>query len=118
MQEKRKSRRINLVDPPVIYDAHSDKLLGTMADISADGFKIITYNQMEQGQDYLLRINLPEENGDGRDVVVKVNVKWCNTGLNKFFIAGCVITKIEAKGRLDLSTLMIKGATKSKGGII
>jgi hypothetical protein len=118
MEEKRESRRINLVDPPLIYDAHSDKLLGTMVDISAGGFKIITYNKMEQGQDYLLRINLPEESGDGRNVVVKVNVKWCNSGLNKFFIAGCSITEIEATGRLELSTLMIKGATKSKGGII
>ena len=115
MHEKRKFKRINLVEHPIVYDAHSNKLLGTMVDISAGGFKIITNSQMEQDQEYLLRIVSPEDVGEGKNIVVKVTVRWCNRDLNAiFFTAGCFLAETETKAKLELSVLMLKGGKKSE----
>jgi hypothetical protein len=124
MQENRKSIRVNLLNPPEIYDAHSNELLGNMVDISLGGFKIITNNQMEQGKEYLLSINLPEGICDSKSVVVKADVRWCSKDINpnwcskdinpnlfaSLFASGCYFVQIEAKGRIDLAVLMLNGA--------
>jgi len=121
MQENRKSIRVNLLNPPEVYDAHSNELLGNMVNISLGGFKIITNNQMEQGKEYLLSINLPEGTCGSKSVVVKADVRWCSKDINpnwcskginpnlfaSSFASGGYFVQIEAKGRIDLAVLML-----------
>ena len=113
MQENRKVRRVDLSYHPNVYDAHSNKLLGNIVDISAGGFKLITKNKMEQGKEYLLNINLPEEIGDSKSVEVKASVCWCGENTDPaLFTSGCYLIQIEAKGRLDLAALMSSYGSK------
>jgi hypothetical protein len=115
MQEKRKFERINLNEHPIVYDAHSNKLLGTMVDLSAGGFRIMTNCKMEKDQDYLLRIVSPKGNSEGKNIVVKVNVRWCNRDLGSiFFAVGCFLAESDTKARLELSALMLKGLKNTK----
>jgi hypothetical protein len=89
MKEKRKSIRVNLLNHPEVYDAHSNQILGNMVDINLGGFKIITNNQMDQGKEYLLSIVLPEGSSGGENVVVKADVRWCSKDINPKFASGC-----------------------------
>jgi hypothetical protein len=107
MQEKRKSRRVNLIYHPAVYDAHSNKLFGNIVNISTGGFKVITKNQMKQGKEYLLRIDLPEETYGSKSVEVKASVRWCGKNTDPgVFHSGCNLVQILALGRLHLAALM------------
>ena len=104
MQENRKSRRVNLIYHPAVYDSHSNKLLGNIVNISSDGFKVITNNQMKQGKEYLLIINLPEETHGSKSVKVKASVCWCGKNTDPgLFHSGCNLVQIIALGRLSLA---------------
>ena len=107
MQENRKSRRVNLIYHPAVYDSHSNKLLGNIVNISTGGFKVITKNQMKQGKEYLLSINLPEEIYGSKSVEVKASVRWCGKNTEPgLFYSGCSLVQILALGRLHLAALM------------
>ena len=107
MQENRKPKRINLIYHPAVYDAHSNKLIGNIVNISTGGFKVITKNQMEQGKEYLLRINLPEGTYGSKSVEVKASVRWCGKNTDPgLFHSGCNFVQIVALEKLHLATLM------------
>ena len=107
MQENRKSRRINLIYHPAVYDAHSNKLIGNIVSISTDGFKVITKNKMKQGKEYLLRINLPEGTHGSKSVEVKASVRWCGKNTDPGLLhSGCNFVQIVALGKLHLAALM------------
>ena len=104
MQERRKSRRVNLIYHPAVYDSHSNKPLGNIVNISSGGFKVITNNQMKQGKEYLLIINLPEETHGSKSVKVKASVCWCGKNTDPgLFHSGCNLVQIIALGRLSLA---------------
>ncbi|MFC1837353.1 PilZ domain-containing protein [Thermodesulfobacteriota bacterium] len=118
MQEKRKFRRVDITEKPEIYDAQSNKLLGNMVDISTDGFRMITNNQMKQGKEYLLNISLPAGNNDSKKVAVKAKVRWCSLDIStKLFASGFYLVEIEPKGRLDLAALMLNGGKPEDSAI-
>ena len=107
MPNNRKSPRVNLLDRIEVYDAQSNEFLGLMVDISTGGFKMLTKNQMGQGEEYLLSIVLPVGNSD-RKIVFKADVRWCDKDINhNLFAAGCYLVQIKAKDRFDLGVLMI-----------
>ena len=107
MLNKRKSPRVTLLDRLEVYDAQSNELLGIMVDISTGGFKILTKNQMGQGEEYLLSIVLPVGNSD-RKIVFKADVRWCGKDINhNSFAAGCYLAQIKAKDRLDMVDFML-----------
>ena len=88
---------------------NSGEFLGLMVDISTEGFKVLSKNQMKQGKEYLLSIVLPVGNSD-RKIVFKADVRWCDKDINdnhNLFAAGCYLVQIKAKDRLDLGVLMI-----------
>ena len=107
MLNKRKSPRVTLLDRLEVYDAQSNELLGIMVDISTEGFKMHTKNQMEQGEECLLSIVLPVGNS-ARKIVFKAEVRWCSKDINQnLYAAGCYLVQMKAKDRLDLGVLMI-----------
>ena len=107
MLKNRKSPRVNLLGRIEVYDAQSNEFLGLMVDISTEGFKVLTKNQMKQGKEYLLSIVLPVGNRN-RKIVFKADVRWCGKDINNdLFAAGCYWVQIKAKDRLDLGVLMI-----------
>ncbi|NOR64513.1 MAG: hypothetical protein GQ468_00680 [Candidatus Scalindua sp.] len=111
MLEKRKHKRIKLGEHPVIYDATSNKLIGTMIDISSGGFKVVSYSGMEIDKDYLLKIILPNRDGNEKSFVAKVNIRWCEKGTtSSFFTIGCLLTEVK-EGALNLSSFMMNIAT-------
>jgi hypothetical protein len=111
MEENRKFRRVNLREHPEVYDAHSNKLLGKIVDISTDGFKMVTNSEMEQGKEYLLKIVLPEKNSEKKCVDVKARVRWRGKESDpELLTSGCYLVEINALGRLNLATLMLGGA--------
>ena len=108
MEENRKFIRVDLVEHPEVYDAHSNKLLGRIVDISAGGFKMVAFSEMEEGKEYLLNIILPERNNDKKFVEVKASVRWCSKEADPELItSGCHLVQIDALGRLDLANVML-----------
>jgi hypothetical protein len=107
MLNNRKSARINLQDRIEVYDAQSNEFLGLMVDISTGGFKMLTKNQMGQGEEYLLSIVLPLGNSN-RKIVFKADVRWCGKdNKHNSFAAGCYLVQIKAKDKFDMSALML-----------
>ena len=112
MHEKRKHKRVQLGEHPVIYDATSNRLLGTMIDIGAGGFKVVAYSELELGKDYLFKIILPRRDGNEKSAIAEVNIRWCKKGgTSSFFTAGCLLKEVK-EGTLSLSSLMMKLSTK------
>ncbi len=82
-----------------------------MVDLSEGGFKMITKNQMKQGEEYSLSVVLPGRNSDRKSVVVKAEVRWCTNENNpELFASGFFLVEIEAIGRLELAALMLNRA--------
>ena len=62
LEDNRKFKRVNLAEHPEVYDAHTNKLLGRIVDISSGGFKMVAFSEMEEGKLYILNIVLTERN--------------------------------------------------------
>ena len=112
MKNNRKFRRVNLAKHPEIYDAQSGKLLGKMVDISTDGFKMVTNDEMEQGKEYFFNIIVPAERySEKKYVDVKARIRWCDKDDNpELLTSGCYLVEIDALGRLDLAAIMLNGS--------
>jgi hypothetical protein len=110
--ENRKFRRVNLAKHPEIFDAHSGKFLGKMVDISTDGFKMVTNDELDEGKEYFFNIVVPAERySEKKHVNVKARVRWCGKeGNPELLTSGCYLVEIDALGRLDLATITLNGS--------
>ena len=110
MKEKRKHQRFKLQNQPLVYDANSNMLLGSMVDISVGGFKLRANEKLTEGKDYLLRIISQSDTSSESKIIAKINVRWCNESSDSNdYTVGCALGENDLKTRLELSALIIQG---------
>jgi len=94
MEERRRSQRWETAEYQKlkkdgtfnVIDISNGRSIGHLADISADGMRIISGNAPDQGQVYKLRIDLPEEICGCDQLNVDAKNVWCreDTANNQF----------------------------------
>lgn len=90
MNERRHSRRHQLLFHATVYDADSGRALGLLRDLSADGLMIAGDQPLRVGREYRLRIDLPitvcgEQTLRTRSTVVwsrPAHLGYCHAGLS------------------------------------
>ena len=106
--DKRKHKRFKLKEHLHVLDAKSSKLIGNMVDISEGGFKMITLNKIEEGEDFPLRIVLPSTNGEKKVINVKARVQWCvKDDKHELSTLGCYIVKVDLSDRACLTDFIV-----------
>jgi c-di-GMP-binding flagellar brake protein YcgR len=102
--EERKHKRFKLKERLHVLDAKSSKLIGNMVDISEGGFKMITLNKIEGGEEFPLRIALPSTNGEKKVINVKARVQWClKDDKHELSTLGCYIVQVDISDRAFLT---------------
>ena len=106
--EQRKHKRFKLKEHLHVLDAKSSKLIGNMVDISEGGFKMITLNKIEEGEEFPLRIVLPSTTGKKEVIGVKARVQWCmRDDKHKLSTLGCYIVQVDISDRARLTGFIV-----------
>ena len=87
MPEKRKHRRATLLYYLKIYDLETEKFVGHLADISLGGLKLVSESEIIPGNDFHLRICLPEDQYCQKSFTVKARSCWSKTDINPDYYA-------------------------------
>ena len=77
MEENRKVERRAFTDFMQVLDAFTAKLIGHLADISHEGFKMDSQHPIPPEKDFRMFINLPKEIADKSMLVISARSKWC-----------------------------------------
>ena len=106
--ENRKYKRFELKKHLLVLDAKSSRLIGNMVDISEGGFKMITLNKIEKGEEFPLRIVFPSTNGEKEVIDAKARVQWCvKNDKHELSTLGCYIVQVDISDRARLTGLIV-----------
>ena len=84
-----------------------------MLDISEDGFKMATFDKMEQGEEHFLKIALPSAKGEKEFISVKARVQWCNKEVDfELSTLGCYLVQVGVSERFSLATFIFNNLNK------
>ena len=87
MEEKRKHKRVNLIYYLEIFDNTTDKHLGYLVDITPAGIMMISEEQIPSGEEFHLRMLLPESAYGKKAISFNVNSRWTRKDVNPAFFA-------------------------------
>lgn len=98
MGEKRKYERRRPSHYSAVYDRDTRKILGRLANLSTEGFMLISEHPVKPEQHFHCRIILPEDMHAGTGVSFDARSLWCKEGsAPKTFNAGLHFTNITLK---------------------
>jgi len=60
-----------------ILDAHTEKLVGYLMDVSAEGFKVDSRSSIPLNMDIMLKMDIPAEISNTRSITFAARSKWC-----------------------------------------
>jgi hypothetical protein len=104
MQEKRKHKRIPLHYYLKVTETASDKHLGYMIDISKEGFKLLSEDQIPTGSEIIFTVQLPEDIKGWTELTFKAKACWSRKDVNPdYFVSGYHIDKMEPDGQTIIS---------------
>jgi hypothetical protein len=75
--EKRKIERRKFSYYMRVLDAHTEKLVGHLADISAEGIKVDSQLSIPLNVDFMLRMDIPAEISNTKFITFAARSKWC-----------------------------------------
>lgn len=94
-REQRKHKRVNLIYYLEIYDNKSEKHLGYLVDITPEGLMMISEEKVDAGNEYNLKMVLPESAYGKKAISFKANSRWAKKDVNPaFFASGYEIVEI------------------------
>jgi hypothetical protein len=83
-----------------IYNADSNKILGHLVDISEKGLMLICDGVVPINKEYQLRMRLPAQMKDRREILFRATSRWCKADANPdFFLAGFHLRVLESATR-------------------
>jgi len=83
-----------------IYNADSNKILGHLVDISEKGLMLICDRVVPINEEYQLRMRLPAQMKDRREILFRATSRWCKADANPdFFLAGFHLPLLESATR-------------------
>jgi hypothetical protein len=75
--EKRKLDRRKFPYYMRVLDAHTEKLVGYLVDISIDGFKVDSQSSIPLNLDIMLKMDIPAEISNTKFITFAARSKWC-----------------------------------------
>jgi hypothetical protein len=75
--EKRKLDRRAFSYYMRVVDAHTEKLVGHLVDISVEGFKVDSQVSVPLNVDFMLRMDIPNEISTTKSITFTARSKWC-----------------------------------------
>jgi len=113
--EKRKLDRRAFSYYMRVLDAHTEKLVGHLVDISANGFKVDSLTSVPLNVDFMLRMDIPTEISNTKFITFTARSKWC--GPDRFdptsYNVGFQITAINADARDIFARMFEKYGTQT-----
>ncbi|UCC43941.1 MAG: PilZ domain-containing protein [Candidatus Zixiibacteriota bacterium] len=102
----RRGIRRRTSDYYIVTDNRSGQILGRLADLSLEGFKIITNEELTESS-YDCQLSLPRCVGNVKEIPLQASVKWCRhiTRMD-WYEAGFKIDQISAPSREVLQQIM------------
>lgn len=89
MQERRKYPRKDLLLFANVYDSKTDRIIGTLLNITLDGAMVLCENRIDSDSVMELHIKLPENFVQKHELVFTANSRWCAPDINpEFFDVG------------------------------
>ena len=74
--DQRRKQRVTIPEHPEILDAHSDKVLGQLVNLSVDGLMVVSPQCVDCGVVCQIRIPLIRE-GEKVEIIVGAESLWC-----------------------------------------
>jgi hypothetical protein len=109
MHNSRKRPRKNTPHVVKAIDAATNRPLGRVVDVTAEGLMLVTEKPLEVGQAYALRLNLPIMIHFRSEVDLDAVVRWTSPDTNpRFHRAGFQFTDIDGEDGLLLEEVMHK----------
>jgi len=98
MGERRKYERRRPGHYSAVYDRDTQKILGRLANVSTEGFMLISEQPIESDRGFRCRVILPEEMNAGTSVSFDARSLWCKEGsAPRTFNNGLHFTNISLK---------------------
>jgi hypothetical protein len=98
MGEKRKYERRRPSHYSAVYDRDTQNILGRLANLSTEGFMLISEQPLKAEQHFRCRIILPEDMKSGTSVSFDARSLWCREGsASNTFNTGLHFTNITLK---------------------
>lgn len=86
MLEKRKLKRRQLIYYLKVIDRTSGQPIGRLVDITTEGLMLVSSAKIEVGEQFKLKLCLPKEMGENRNVNFEARSVWSKTDVNPDFI--------------------------------
>lgn len=87
LNETRKLKRRHLIYYLEVLDDTSGELLGHLVDLTVEGLKLISKNEIKAGKNFSLKMIMPEEYSRERFVRFKATSMWSRPDVNPDFFA-------------------------------
>jgi hypothetical protein len=85
MQERRKYPRKDLLLFAHVYDSKSDKIIGTLLNITLEGAMVLSENKIDANNTMELHIKLPDNFVQKNELVFTASSRWCGPDINPEF---------------------------------
>jgi hypothetical protein len=85
MQERRKYPRKDLLLFAHVYDSESEKIIGTLLNITLEGAMVLSEDRIAANKPMELHIKLPENFVEKNELVFTANTRWCGPDINPEF---------------------------------
>ncbi|MCL6416168.1 PilZ domain-containing protein [Aestuariirhabdus sp. Z084] len=112
MQENRKEGRVKLQNNLDVYDCNTEKYMGSLVDISSDGFMLMSSEPIKTNTIFQCRINLPETVDDTDVIHIGVDSLWCKQSITpSHYWTGFHLIEINEKDRDIINRIMSFSST-------
>jgi len=86
-EEMRKFKRRHLIYYLEVFDDETGALLGYLVDLTVNGLKLVSKEEIPKDKNFRLRMMMPEEYCPERQVVFEARSMWCAEDVNPDFYA-------------------------------
>ncbi|WP_426414824.1 PilZ domain-containing protein [Aestuariirhabdus sp. LZHN29] len=107
MQENRKADRVKLQNSLDVYDCNTEMYMGSLVDISNEGFMLMSSEPIKTNTIYQCRINLQETVEDTDIIHMGVDSLWCKqSSTPSHYWTGFHLIEISDKNREIINKIM------------
>jgi hypothetical protein len=109
MLERRKYPRKDLLLFANVYDSKSDKIIGTLLNITLEGAMVLTESKIDQNNEMELHIKLPEDFVKKNELVFTANSRWCAPDINpEYYDVGYQFANVSEEDRNIIQAIIEK----------
>jgi len=109
MQERRKYPRKDLLLFANVYDSKSEKIIGTLLNITLEGAMVLTESKIDQNNEMELHIKLPDNFVKKNELVFTANTRWCAPDINpEYYDVGYQFANVSEEDRNIIKAIIEK----------